>query len=90
MKVGSGYQLQLPYLIQSANSPAEAVVIEVKGDNAQLWLGGTDLRKVETGREFKAINRVGKVKVISRQGMVATAKVEESVTVGTPLRLMEE
>ncbi len=88
VKVGSGYQLQPPYLIQSPNSPAQAVVTEVKGDNALLWLGGVDLRKVETGTKFKAINSRGKVNIINREGIVATAKIEESVAVGTPLRLM--
>ncbi|MGL5133618.1 MAG: caspase family protein, partial [Planktothrix sp.] len=56
VKVGSGYQQQLPYFINSPQSPAQAVVTAVSGETAQLWLGGIDLRKVTTGTIFTAIN----------------------------------
>jgi hypothetical protein len=88
VKVGSGYQLQLPYFINSPQSPAQAVVIAVSGEIAQLWLGGVDLRKVTTGTIFTAINGTGQVKMISRDGLVGQAKIEKTVTVGTPLHLI--
>ncbi|CAD5941419.1 Metacaspase-1B [Planktothrix agardhii] len=88
VKVGSGYQQQLPYFINSPQSPAQAVVTAVSGETAQLWLGGIDLRKVTTGTIFTAINGTGKVKMISRDGLVGQAKIEKPVTVGTPLHLI--
>ncbi|WP_017718767.1 caspase family protein [Kamptonema formosum] len=88
VKVGSGYQLQSPYFIENPNSPAQAVVTQVSGSNAQLWLGGADLRKVKAGTVFTAVNGTGQVRVAVREGIVAQANVEKAVTVGTPLRLM--
>ncbi|GAB4174472.1 MAG: hypothetical protein Fur006_04300 [Coleofasciculaceae cyanobacterium] len=88
VKVGSGYQRQAPYFINSPNSPAQAVVTRVSGNNAELWLGGVDLRKVETGTVFTAIKGTGQVKVVSRDGLVAQGKIEKAVTEGMPLRLM--
>lgn len=88
VKVGREYQRQAPYFINSPNSPAQAVVTRVSGDNAQLWLGGVDLRKVTTGTVFTAMKGTGQVKVVSRDGLVAQGKVEKAVTEGMPLRLM--
>ncbi len=88
VKAGSGYQQQLPFFINSPKSPAQAVVMRVSGDTAQLWLGGVDLRKVEAGTVFTAMKGTGEVKVVSRDGLVAQAKVEKAVTEGMPLRLM--
>jgi hypothetical protein len=88
VKVGSGYQLQNPYFIQTPNSPAQAVVTQVSGNNAQLWLGGVDLRKVTAGTVFTAVSGTGQVRVAVREGIVAQANIERAVTVGTPLRLM--
>ncbi|GET39650.1 caspase family protein [Microseira wollei] len=88
VKPGSRYQQQSPYFIGSPNSTAQAVVTRVSGDTAQLWLGGVDLRKVNAGTVFTAVKGTGQVRVLSRDGMVAPAKVEKAVTEGTPLRLM--
>ncbi|MBD2044121.1 caspase family protein [Coleofasciculus sp. FACHB-64] len=88
VKVGSGYQQQSPFLINSPNSAAQAVVTRVSGDTAQLWLGGVDLRKVEAGTVFTAMKGTGQVKVVSRDEMVAQARIEKAVTEGMPLRLM--
>jgi hypothetical protein len=88
VKVGEEYQRQAPYFINSPKSPAQAVVTGVSGNNAQLWLGGVDLRKVTTGTVFTAMKGTGQVKVVSRDGLVAQGKVEKAVTEGMPLRLM--
>lgn len=88
VKVGSGYQRQSPYFINSPKSPAQAVVMGVSGNNAQLWLGGVDLRKVTTGTVFTAMKGTGQVKVVSRDGLVAQATVEKAVTEGMALRLI--
>ena len=88
VKVGSDYQRQAPYFINSPQSPAQAVVMRVSGNNAQLWLGGVDLRKVTPGTVFSAMKGTGQVKVVSRDGLLAQATVEKAVTEGMPLRLM--
>ncbi|HEY9728029.1 MAG TPA: caspase family protein [Chroococcales cyanobacterium] len=88
VKVGSGYQQQPPFFINSPKSPAQAVVTRVSSDSAQLWLGGVDLRKVTTGTVFTAMKGAGQVKVVSRNGLVAQGKIEKAVTEGMPLRLM--
>jgi hypothetical protein len=87
VKEGSEAQLQSPYSIATPNSPAQAVVIEVRGDIAQLWLGGVDLRQVEEGSIFTGINGTGQVSVLSRDRLVAQGKIEEAVTEGTLLQL---
>lgn len=86
--MGSGYQQQPLYFINSPNSTAQAVVTRVSGDTAQLWLGGVDLRKVEAGTVFTAIKGTGQVRVVSREGLVVQATIEKAVTQGMPLRLM--
>jgi len=88
VKVGSNYEQQPLYFIDSPNSIAQAVVTGVSGGTAELWLGGVDLRKVEAGVVFTAINGTGKVRVVSRNGLVAQAKIEKAVTAGMALRLM--
>lgn len=88
VKTGTNYQQQPLYFIDSPNSTAQAVVTRVSGDTANLWLGGVDLRKVNEGTVFTAVKGTGQVKVLSRNGVVAQAKIEKAVTEGTPLRLM--
>ncbi|OKH33915.1 peptidase C14 [[Phormidium ambiguum] IAM M-71] len=88
VKPGTNYQQQPLYFVNSPNSTAQAVVTRVSGDTANLWLGGVDLRKVNVGTVFTAIKGTGQVKVLSRNGVVAQAKIEKAVTEGTPLRLM--
>ena len=88
VKVGSGYQQQAPYFISSPMSPAHAVVMQVSGETAQLWLGGVNLRNVQAGTVFTAVKGTGQVKVLSRDGIVAQATIEKAVTEGMPLRLM--
>ncbi|WP_228061567.1 hypothetical protein [[Phormidium] sp. LEGE 05292] len=88
VKVGTTYQQKPLYFINSPNSAAQAVVTRVSGDTANLWLGGVDLRKVNAGTVFTAVKGTGQVKVLSRNGVVAQAKIEKAVTEGTPLRLI--
>jgi hypothetical protein len=87
-KIGSGYQQQNPYFIANSSPVAQAVVTAVKGNNAQLWLGGIDLRKVTAGTVFTNIEGSGKVRVISRDGITAEATIEETVTEGMLLRMV--
>ena len=89
VKVGSRYHQQSPYFIETPNSPAQAVVTKVKGDTAELWLGGVDLQRVEVGTVFAKIGGRGRVTVTSRNGIVAEAKRDRTVREGTLLRLLE-
>ncbi|MFB2882187.1 caspase family protein [Floridanema aerugineum] len=88
VKPGTSYQQQPLYFVNSPNSTAQAVVTRISGDTANLWLGGVDLRKVNEGTVFTAVKGTGQVKVLSRNGVVAQAKIEKAVTEGTPLRLI--
>ncbi|MCA1992075.1 MAG: caspase family protein [Coleofasciculus sp. S288] len=88
VKVGREYHQQSPYFINTPNSTAQAVVTRVSRDTAELWLGGVDLRQVEAGTVFTAIQGTGQVKVLSRDGIVAQTTVEKAVTEGMLLRLM--
>lgn len=86
VKVGTAYQRQNPYFIETPSSPAQAVVLAVNGNNAKLWLGGIDLGTVEPGTILTAVEGTGKVQVISRQGITATVTIEDTVTEGMLLR----
>ncbi|MFB2834243.1 caspase family protein [Floridanema evergladense] len=88
VKPGTSYQQQPLYFVNSPNSTAQAVVMRVSGDTTNLWLGGVDLRKVNAGTVFTAVKGTGQVKVLSRNGVVAQAKIEIAIAEGTPLRLM--
>lgn len=88
VKPGSEYQRKSLFFIKSPQPPAQAVVMQVSGDRALLWLGGTDLRKVTAGTVFRAVKGTGQVRVVSRDRMVAQAKIEKSVVERTLLRLM--
>ncbi len=88
VKPGASYQQQPLYFINSPNSTAQAVVMRVSGNTAQVWLGGVDLRKVNAGTVFTAVHGTGQVKVVARDGMVAQVRIEKPVAEGMPLRLM--
>ncbi|MGK7925791.1 MAG: caspase domain-containing protein [Spirulina sp.] len=88
--VGSRDRRQSPYFIETPNSPARAVVIKVQGNTAELWLGGVDLREVEAGTVFAGVNGRGRVTVLSRDGLVAEATIQQRVREGTPLQLLDD
>lgn len=88
VKPGSESQRKSLFFIESPQPPAQAVVMQVSDDRAQLWLGGVDLRKVTAGTVFEAVKGTGQVRVISRDRMVAQAKIEKPVIEGTLLHLM--
>ncbi len=90
IQAGSHYDTQSLYFLDLPNPWANAVVTEVEGDRAQLWLGGLDgasFGKLEEGTTFVGVGGSGKVTMRSRQGLVAEVTVEEAVTEGTLLRL---
>ena len=70
VKVGSGYERQPLYLINNPRQTANAVVTEVTGNRANLWLGGFDaqgLASLEAGTVLGSVgatlNRGGKVRM---------------------------
>ncbi len=75
-KVGSGYEKQPLYFINTPSPAADAVITEVKGDRATLWLGGVNLAAVDSGTVFTVINGKGKVTLQSREGLIGVATVE--------------
>ncbi|MDB9517009.1 hypothetical protein PN466_08615 [Roseofilum reptotaenium CS-1145] len=73
--------------IETPTSPAQAVVTEVRENMAQVWLGGVDLRKVNPSMVLTGIDGKGKVRVRSRNGLVAQTNIEEEVQEGALLEV---
>ncbi len=92
-KIGSGYERQPIYFINTPSPAADAVVIEVGGDGAKLWLGGVDLAAIDTGTVFSVIGAKGsgsgRVTLQSRDGLVGIATVEGVVERGALLQVAE-
>ena len=86
VKVGSGYERQPLYFINTPSPAADAVITEVKGNQAKLWLGGVDLAAIEDGTVFSIINSKGKVTLRSREGLVGVATVEGVAKEGALLK----
>ena len=78
--MGSGYEKQPMYFINTSNPAADAVVTEVKGNEAKLWLGGANLGELDNGTVFTIINgkggSSGKVTLRSREGLGGVATVD--------------
>ena len=87
VKVGSGYERQPLYLINTPTPVADAVITEVKGNQAKLWLGGVDLAAIDDGTVFSIINGKGKVTLRSREGLVGVATVEGVAEQGALLKV---
>jgi hypothetical protein len=86
VKVGSGYEKQPLYFINTPSPAAEAVITGVTGNRATLWLGGVDLGAINSGTVFTAINGKGKVTLQSRKGLIGEATAEGVVEPGMLLR----
>ena len=87
VKVGSNYATQPVYLIDAPSPVANAVVTEVSGDQATLWLGGVELSTIDRGTVFGAIEGSGRVVLQSRDGLVGEAMVEGAVEPGMLLQV---
>ena len=79
-----GNQNQPVYFLDKKLLPTDAVITGVRGNQANLWLGGLDNRSLETfnrGATFSVVNETGqiqgKLKLESRKGLKATAKLVE-------------
>lgn len=69
------------YFLEKQMPPAEAVTLETRGDQIQLWLGGVAPRSLAAfgvGSTFTMLNAqgnpIGKVQLESRKGLEGTAK----------------
>lgn len=86
--------LQSPvYFIDKQTPPAEAVITEVEGNQAQLWLGGLDpesLAAFNQGAILSVVDpqsrEIGRVKLQSRNGLVARAVLLDSAQPGSFLQ----
>ncbi|MCA1992525.1 MAG: caspase family protein [Coleofasciculus sp. S288] len=87
VRVGSGYEKQPLYFINTPSSAADAVVTDVNGNQAKLWLGGADLGTIDNGTGFNAIDGSGRVTLHSRDGLVGIATVQGGVEPGTLLKV---
>ncbi|MDZ7957665.1 MAG: caspase family protein [Aulosira sp. DedQUE10] len=81
--LADGNQSQPVYFINKKLPPADAVITKVEGQQATIWLGGVDsesLESFEKGAAFTIVDEKGQasaqVKLQSRQGLTATAKLE--------------
>ncbi len=86
VKVGTGYEKQPLYFINTPSPAAEAAITAVNGNRATLWLGGVDLGAIDNGTVFTVIKGEAKVTLQSRQGLIGEATVEGVVEPGMLLR----
>lgn len=94
-KAGSGNEKKPLFFTKPVNTTADAVITEVKGKQAKLWLGGVDIGSIDKGSEFRTVSAnkqskgsATKVKLISRDGLVGVAIVEGNLKPGTLLQVI--
>ena len=86
--------LQSPvYFIKQQTPPAEAVITKVEGNQAELWLGGLNpesLAAFEAGSILSIVDpqsqEKGRVQLVSREGLVAKAKLLDNAQPGAFLQ----
>jgi metacaspase-1 len=83
---GKAYEKEPVYFINPTNPTANTVVTEVIGNEATLWLGGTDFSKLDKNSVFTVVGGQGKVIYQSRDGLVAKASIQGNVKTGALLR----
>ncbi|MBD2214681.1 caspase family protein [Nostoc linckia FACHB-104] len=97
--LADGNQNQPVYFISNKLPPADAVITKVQGKQATIWLGGVDsesLQSFDKGAAFTIVDEKGQasaqVKLESRQGLTATAKLEPGGKVASvqPGMLLQE
>ena len=93
VKPQSGYERQPIYFLDPQNPPAEAVITEVTGNTAKLWLGGLDRESLAGFNKDATFTLVdgkgrgaGKVTLVSRQGLTGEATVQGTAQPGVFLQ----
>jgi len=82
---GSGFETLPIYFTQKVTPPAEAVVTNVRGSEADLWLGGLEPAALEAfgqgavlaGVDEAGVSR-GRVQITQRQGLTGRARLLEA------------
>src|SRR5919199_1843930 len=93
VKPQSGYERQPIYFLDPQNPPAEAVITEVTGNTAKLWLGGLDRESLAGFNKDATFTLVdakgrgaGQVTLRSRQGLIGEATVQGTAQPGAFLQ----
>ncbi|MEB3342122.1 caspase family protein [Okeania sp.] len=93
-KAGTKLDSQTIFLTENSNPVADAVVTEVKGDKAKIWLGGLNVKQIDgltTGAIFNVIyppeKTTAKLTFESRQGLAARATIKGNIEPGFLLRI---
>ncbi|MEW6496665.1 MAG: peptidase C14, partial [Cyanobacteriota bacterium] len=86
--LADGNSSQPVYFINQNVPPTDAVITQVKGDRATLWLGGLDkesLDAFQSGATFTIVNdkgqASGQLKLESRRGLIGEAKLVEKTAI---------
>ena len=89
----SRHQREPIYFTEPKTLPAEGVVTTVENNRVQVWLGGISQESLEAISEgsiftppFRSRGETPKVELISRNGLIAEAKVEGNVQPGELLQ----
>ncbi|MDV2997535.1 MAG: hypothetical protein N4J56_007240 [Chroococcidiopsis sp. SAG 2025] len=99
VKQGSNNGKQAVYFLNRKNTPAEAVVTKVQGNQVDLFLGGIDPRSLKAfgrGATFTVVNNQGReqgqVQIESRQQLSAQGKLIQTANRGAiaPGTLLQE
>lgn len=92
-KPGSNYVRSPIYFIEKQTPPAEAVIVNVQGTQADIWLGGIDpnsLAAFDSGAILSVVDSQnqerGRVQLESRQGLLGRAKLLDAAQPGAFLQ----
>jgi metacaspase-1 len=92
IKKGSNYDKQPIYLTKAISPESDGVILDVKAQQATVWLGGINIGDIKPGIQFLIINSqsqtIGKASLQSFQGIKGNAIVQGNVTSGMFLRLI--
>lgn len=93
VKPGSNYAQSPIYFIEQQMPPAEAVILGVEGDRAQVWLGGVHPQNITAFGRGAVLNIIdsqgkpqGEVELESRNGLEAKGKLQGSAKPGNFLQ----
>lgn len=90
----SDYGSEPIYFTTKGTPPAEAVITEIQGDQAQFWLGGVDSRSLAAFEREAVLTAVdttgqsrGQIQMTSRQGLIGRGRLlQASLPMGTLLQ----
>ncbi|MEO1378070.1 MAG: caspase family protein [Cyanobacteria bacterium J06635_10] len=93
VKPGSSYAQSPIYFIEQQMPPAEAVILGVEGDRAQVWIGGVHPQNITAFGRGAVLNIIdsegkpqGEVELESRNGLEAKGKLQGNAKRGSLLQ----